>query len=133
MDSTNKLNVNITSFSYKRGIPYDPTGNGGGFVIDCRGILNPGRYERYQYLNGKDDDVIDFFLKNTQIEYFLDQTLKMIEVNVKNYIERGFDNLMINFGCTGGQHRSVYCAEWMAEELKAKYEVTVNLNHMELR
>ncbi len=132
MEASGKLKITINSFSFKRGVPYDPTGNGGGFVMDCRGILNPGRYERYAYLTGKDQEVIDFFHKNTVIDSFLKSAKELVEVNIKNYLERGFENLTISFGCTGGQHRSVYCAEWMAKQIREKYDVIVELNHLEL-
>jgi RNase adaptor protein for sRNA GlmZ degradation len=132
MDPSAKLTVKINSFSYKRGIPYDPSGNGGGFVFDCRGILNPGRYQEFQYLTGKDPEVVDFFLKNTQIEQFIEYALKIVEMNIQNYMERNFTSLMISFGCTGGQHRSVYCAEKLARTLEEKHTVQVILEHLEL-
>jgi RNase adaptor protein for sRNA GlmZ degradation len=132
MDNAHQLKVSVNSFSYKQGIPEDPTGNGGGFVFDCRGVLNPGRYERYMDLTGKDPEVIDFFKKNSQIDDFLEKVLAVVEVNVKTYIEREFTDLMVNFGCTGGQHRSVYCAERFAKLLKERYPVEVSVTHHEI-
>lgn len=132
MDDSKQLKVSIYSFSYLKGLPEDSTGNEGGFVFDCRGILNPGRYERYMDLNGKDPEVIEFFKKNTRIDEFLEKGLSVVEISIQNYIERGFTDLMINFGCTGGQHRSVYCAEKLAFLLQEKYPVTVKITHQEI-
>ena len=129
MTDTRQLKVSIYSFSYLRGIPEDSSGNGGGYVFDCRGILNPGRYERYMDLNGKDPEVIEFFKKNTRIDEFLEKVLSVVEVNIQSYIEREFTDLMVNFGCTGGQHRSVYCAEAFGRMLQEKYPVKVEVKH----
>ena len=132
MNDPKQLKVSINSFSYKKGIPVDSTGNGGGFVFDCRGILNPGRYERYMYLTGKDPEVIDFFKKNSRIDEFLGKVMTVVDINIQCYIERGFTDLMINFGCTGGQHRSVYCAENFGRLLQEKYGVTISVKHQEI-
>ncbi len=132
MSNTHQLKVSVNSFSYMQGIPDDPTGNGGGFVFDCRGVLNPGRYERYMDLTGKDPEVIDFFRKNSQIDDFIEKVMSVVEVNVQCYIEREFTDLMVNFGCTGGQHRSVYCAERFAKLLKERYPVDVIVTHREI-
>lgn len=134
MENTKQLTVTINSFSYSRGIPYDNSGHGGGYVFDCRGILNPGKFERYMMLNGKDPEVVEFFEKNTNIYDYLEHTFQLVKTNLDNYIDRSFSNLMVNFGCTGGQHRSVFCAEWMAQELRKKYnKVIVKLNHLDLK
>ena len=132
MNDSKKLQVSINSFSYKKGIPDDSTGNGGGFVFDCRGIHNPGRYERYMCLTGKDKEVIEFFKKNSRIDEFLGKVMKVVDINIQCFIERGFTDLMINFGCTGGQHRSVYCAENFGRLLEQKYGVTVSVKHHEI-
>ena len=126
------LTVNISSFSYKRGIPDDPSGNGGGFVFDCRAINNPGRFERYKYLTGKDTEIQRFLEENSEINIFMDSVKTLVEQSVKVYIERGFSNLSINFGCTGGRHRSVYSAEKLAEHLKNNFPVKVVVVHYEL-
>ncbi len=133
MDSNTKLTVQIRSFSYKRGIPYDESGHGGGYVFDCRSILNPGKFERYMMLSGKDREVVDFFLKNTRMEAFIDLAYRMVRMSVETYMERGFTHLMVAFGCTGGQHRSVYCAERLAERIKQDYKVGVDLAHLDLK
>ncbi len=123
------LEVTINSFSYKKGIPVDSSENGGGFIFDMRGILNPGRQEAYKYLSGKDKPVQDFLEQHTKMNTFLNSVWDLIDINVENYLERNFENLMINFGCTGGQHRSVYAAEQTARHLKNKYKLKVKLNH----
>jgi RNase adaptor protein for sRNA GlmZ degradation len=132
MESKKYLTVTINSFSYKRGIPYDASGNGGGFVFDCRGIHNPGRYEDFKDLTGKDASVIDFFHQKTEIEHFINKAFSVAKININSYLERGFSDLMISFGCTGGQHRSVYCAERFSELLKEQFDVIVVLQHLEL-
>lgn len=128
-----KLTVKITSFSYKKGIPEDLSGNGGGFVFDCRFIHNPGRYEAYKKLTGKDKEVIDFFEKETDIKIFLQQVFAIVQSAVSTYKQREFKHLMVNFGCTGGQHRSVYCAEQLQSYLTTKNndEITIEILHRE--
>lgn len=125
------LTIAINSFSYKKGIPVDTSGNGGGFVFDCRAINNPGRYPEYRDKTGKDKEVIDFFAQHSDIDDFLQDVYKIVDRSVDNYLERGFKNLSVNFGCTGGQHRSVFCAESLAKYLKLKYDVNVVLRHVE--
>ncbi len=124
------LVVSINSFSYKKTVPADESGNGGGFVFDCRGLLNPGRFEEFKTLCGNDKSVIDFLEQRTRMNEFLNAVYDMVDISVEDYIKRGFSNLMINFGCTGGQHRSVYAAEQTAKHLKAKYKVKVNMQHL---
>ena len=130
--STNTLTVTINSFSYFKGIPEDETGNGGGFVFDCRGINNPGREEQFRLLTGKDKEVIEFLQTKSEVGKFLEDVYSLVDHSVNNYIERMFTNLVVNFGCTGGQHRSVYCAEQLAKHLKEKYNIKVIVNHKEL-
>ncbi|CAA6829156.1 MAG: COG3178: Predicted phosphotransferase related to Ser/Thr protein kinases [uncultured Aureispira sp.] len=126
-----QLTVQVKSFSYKRGIPKDNSGNGGGFVFDCRFIHNPGRYQPYKKLTGRDQEVIEFFEKESSIHHFVEQVKVIVEEAVENYIERGFANLCINFGCTGGQHRSVFSADCIAQHLQEKYAIKVILHHRE--
>ncbi len=131
IEESNKLKVTIKSFSYKRGLPYDNTGNGGGHVFDCRFINNPGRIEEYKKLCGKDKPVIDFLGNMTETHEFFASIKQIVIASVKNYQSRSFKNLLINFGCTGGQHRSVYFAEKTASLLKKKFNINVELIHTE--
>ncbi|MBQ8362065.1 MAG: phosphotransferase [Bacteroidaceae bacterium] len=125
------LVVRVFSFSYKKGIPDDLSGNGGGYVFDCRSTHNPGRYEPYKQLIGLDQPVIDFLEKDGEILIFLESVYKLADAHVERYLERGFTNLMFSFGCTGGQHRSVYSAEHLAHHLHEKFGITVELTHRE--
>ncbi len=125
------LTVYVNSFSYKNGIPTDTSSNGGGFVFDCRAIHNPGRYEPYKSLTGRDEPVINFLRQHSHMEDFLNNAYHLVDPAVKNYIERSFTSLMVNFGCTGGQHRSVYAADQMAQHLQSKFGVQVSLQHIE--
>ena len=131
--STDKLTlrVRIFSFSYKRGIPEDTSGNGGGYVFDCRSTHNPGRYEPYKHITGLDAPVIKFLEDDGEILTFLDSVYRLADAHVERYLQRGFTDLMFSFGCTGGQHRSVYCAQHLAEHLHKKYGITVDLTHRE--
>jgi aminoglycoside/choline kinase family phosphotransferase len=124
------LLIRVNSFSYKKGIPTDATNNGGGFIFDCRGILNPGRFDAYKKISGKEKPVIDFLEQQTRMNEFLNSIFDIVDISVEDYIKRGFDSLMINFGCTGGQHRSVYAAEQTARHLRNKYKVKVELQHL---
>jgi aminoglycoside/choline kinase family phosphotransferase len=131
-DENTPLIVKVKSFSYKKsGIPQDASGNGGGFAFDCRGILNPGRFEPYKQLTGRDKEVIDFLEQQTKMPEFMNNVYNLIDISVEDYLARGFDNLAINFGCTGGQHRSVYAAEQVTRHLRNKYKVKVELEHVE--
>lgn len=123
------LVIEINSFSYKKGIPADESDNGGGFVFDMRSILNPGRVDEYKTLNGTDKPVQDFIEQRTRMNEFLNSVWDLIDIAVEDYIQRGFHHLMINFGCTGGQHRSVYAAEQTARHIRNKYKLKVNLTH----
>lgn len=125
------LVVQINSFSYKKGLPIDPSENGGGFVFDCRGILNPGRYAEYKTVTGRDKEVIDFIEQRTKMAEFLNSVYTIVDISVEDYIKRGFSSLMVNFGCTGGQHRSVYAAEALARHLRNKFKVKIQLKHIE--
>ena len=126
-----RLVVKVTSFAYKKGIPEDSSGNGGGFVFDCRAVNNPGKYDRYKPFTGLDEPVIRFLEDVGEITTFLEHVYGLVDASVKRYMERGFTNLSICFGCTGGQHRSVYSAQHLAEHLNQKFGVQVNLMHRE--
>lgn len=127
----NKLNINVRSFSYKREIPQDLSGNGGGFVFDCRGILNPGRFTEFKTKTGRDAEVIEFLETKTKIHDFLDGVKKVVSISIEDYLERGFANLEINFGCTGGQHRSVYSADQIAKFIQENYPTAnVQVQHV---
>lgn len=126
-----ELEVRITSFAYKKGIPSDPSGNGGGYVFDCRAINNPGKFERYNNVTGLDEPVIQFFKEDGEMDVYLESIYKLVDSHVKRYIERSFTHLMVSFGCTGGQHRSVYASQRIAEHISEKFGVKVSLIHRE--
>lgn len=132
--SDGKLTVRVMSFSYRKGgIPEDNNGNGGGFVFDCRAMHNPGKYDQYKKITGADAPVIEFLESQGEVQRYLDNVYGLVDPAVDKYIERGFLNLMVAFGCTGGQHRSLYCANHLADHLKAKYgdRIHIVLEHRE--
>ena len=130
-DAQGPLVVKVFSFSYRKGIPEDESGNGGGYVFDCRSTHNPGRYEPYKKLTGLDEPVIRFLEDDGEILTFLDSIYKLADAHVRRYIQRGFTSLMFSFGCTGGQHRSVYSAQHLAEHLHEKFGIEVRICHRE--
>ena len=130
-DGKGPLVVKVFSFSYHKGIPEDESGNGGGYVFDCRSTHNPGRYEPYKQLTGLDEPVIRFLEDDGEILTFLESVYKLADAHVRRYIQRGFTSLMFSFGCTGGQHRSVYSAQHLAEHLHEKFGVEVHVCHRE--
>lgn len=126
------LTIEVFSFSYKKGYPEDISGNGGGFIFDCRFLLNPGRFAEYKHLTGRDRPVIEFLENKSEIGTFLANVAGILRPAVTNYLERNFDHLLVGFGCTGGQHRSVYSAHKTAEWLAAEFpEAEVLLQHLE--
>ena len=130
-DGKGPLVLTVYSFSYKRGIPEDPSGNGGGYVFDCRSTHNPGRYEPYKKLTGLDEPVIRFLEDDGEIITFLEHVYALADKHVARYIQRGFTHLMFCFGCTGGQHRSVYSAQHLAEHIHQKFGIEVRVIHRE--
>jgi len=130
-DAQGPLVVRVFSFSYTKGIPEDESGNGGGYVFDCRSTHNPGRYEPYKQLTGLDEPVIRFLEDDGEILTFLDSVYKLADAHVRRYIQRGFTSLMFSFGCTGGQHRSVYSAQHLAEHIHGKFGIEVHVCHRE--
>ena len=124
------LIVKINSFSYRDKIPVDDSGNGGGFIFDCRGILNPGRIEEFKTQHGRDKSVKDFLEQQTRMTEFLNSAFDIVDITVEDYIRRGFASLMVSFGCTGGQHRSVYAADALARHLRNKFKVKIELKHL---
>ena len=130
-DGKGPLVVRVFSFSYRKGIPEDSSGNGGGYVFDCRSTHNPGRYEPYKKLTGLDESVIRFLEDDGEILTFLAHIYDLADHHVQRYILRGFTSLMFSFGCTGGQHRSVYCAQHLAEHLHEKFGIEVHITHRE--
>lgn len=125
----NRLTILIRSFSYKQNTLIDATGHGIGFVFDMRGIDNPGRKEGLKNLSGLDHDVKEF-LSHTMMNEYLDHVCGLLDITVQNYLERGFSALTVNFGCTGGQHRSVYAAQMTSDYLLHKYPIDVNIQHL---
>ncbi len=130
-DGKGPLVVRVYSFSYGKGIPDDESGNGGGYVFDCRSTHNPGRYEPYKQLTGLDEPVIRFLEDDGEILTFLDNIYRLADAHVRRYIQRGFTSLMFSFGCTGGQHRSVYSAQHLAEHIHQKFGIEVRICHRE--
>lgn len=129
-DDQTPLVVHINSFSYRNGYPADISTSGGGFVFDCRGLLNPGRFEEYKKLTGRDKAVQDFLEQRSKMTEFLNSIFTIVDISVEDYIKRGFSDLQISFGCTGGQHRSVFAADSLARHLRNKFKVKIVLNHM---
>jgi aminoglycoside/choline kinase family phosphotransferase len=127
-----KLTVRVFSFSFHRGLPKDESGNGGGFIFDARSLPNPGREERFKALTGKDAPVIEYLNQQESVHQFLRNALSLVDASVREYQRRGFRNLMASFGCTGGQHRSVFLAEQLAKHLRERNGVEVVLHHREL-
>ena len=125
------LTVRVMSFAYKKGIPHDPSGNGGGFVFDCRALNNPGKYDKYKAFTGLDQNVIRFLQSESTIDQWLEHVYALVDESVKRYKERKFTDLMVCFGCTGGQHRSVYAAQHLAEHIHQLHNVRVELTHRE--
>lgn len=130
-DGKGPLVVRVFSFSYRKGIPQDESGNGGGYVFDCRSTHNPGRYEPYKQLTGLDEPVIRFLEDDGEILTFLESVYKLADAHVERYMQRGFTSLMFSFGCTGGQHRSVYSAQHLAEHIHRKFGIEVHVCHRE--
>lgn len=126
------LQVRVLSFSFRKGIPEDPSGNGGGYVFDCRGVVNPGRYEKFRQMDGRDAPVAEFLDASEDMQAFLGHVYALADAHVADYISRGFTDLMFCCGCTGGQHRSVYAAEHLAAHLRERFpSVKVTLCHRE--
>lgn len=126
-----KLTVCVMSFSFHRGMPQDDSGHGGGFVFDARGLPNPGREERFQHVTGRDAAVMEYLGEHESVHQFLTSAEALVDASVNNYQQRGFKNLMVSFGCTGGQHRSVYLAEEMARHLRERNDIEVIVQHRE--
>jgi RNase adaptor protein for sRNA GlmZ degradation len=127
---TESLCVRVFSFSFHRGLPPDDSGHGGGFVFDCRGLPNPGREEQFKILTGRDDAVIEYLNREETVHQFLANAMALVDASVTAYQSRGFKSLMVSFGCTGGQHRSVFMAEQLARHLRSRTGVDVVVRHL---
>ncbi len=128
--TSEKLTVHIKSFSYKNGYPPDDTVHGGGYVFDCRALPNPGKDEKLKYFTGQDIEIVNYMEQYTEVRHFLSNVFQLVDRSIDYYMERNFEYLSVAFGCTGGQHRSVFCAEQLAKHIKDKYKITVVLNHL---
>jgi len=126
------LKVRIFSFSFHRQMPADESGNGGGYIFDARSLPNPGREEQFRALTGKDEPVIAYLNQQVSVHQYLANVLSLVDGSVAGYQRRGFKNLMVSFGCTGGQHRSVFLAEQLAKHVRAGSGVEVVVRHIEL-
>src|SRR3989442_7630957 len=126
------LVVSMISFPFHRGLPTDESGHGGGFIFDGRSLPNPGREERFKTLTGKDAPVIDYLNQQESVHQFLASVLSLVDASISSYQQRGFKNLMVSLGCTGGQHRSVYLAEQLAKRLRGRNGLEVAVRHLEL-
>ena len=126
------LTVHVKSFAYKHGLPRDRTGHGGGFVFDCRILPNPGRISAYAPLTGRDREVIHFLGGDREVQRFLSQAGRLVAQAVSHHLGRKFSDLTVAFGCTGGRHRSVFCAERLAAHLQSRKDLRVDLHHREL-
>jgi len=127
------LKLNIFSFSYRTGLPRQSTDHGGGFIFDCRCLPNPGRIARYRDQTGLDDEVIAYFRERSELEQFIVHVSSLVDQAIENYIARGFVSLSVGFGCTGGQHRSVYCTEMLAKHVREKFNIEASREHIQLR
>jgi len=126
------LNIRINSFSFRRGVPYNDSGDGSGFVFDCRLLHNPGRYDEYKQFCGKDSNVQAFFAREQEVEVFLENIFAIADQAILKYKQRKHNHITFNFGCTGGQHRSVFCAERLAKHIKERFDCNIMLRHLEL-
>ena len=129
--SPSPLSIDVASFSYKRGIPIDTSGHGGGYVFDCRAIENPGKLEKFKHKTGLNPEVADYLNNLESSKLFFDSIKNLADIHIKKYMERKFEHLMLNFGCTGGQHRSVYFAQRLGDYIKSKYNLKVTIRHIE--
>jgi RNase adaptor protein for sRNA GlmZ degradation len=123
------LTIYINSFSFKYGIPKDYSGHGGGFIFDCRILPNPGRFNEFREMTGMDKPVIAYLEKHNEVKDFLDHVKSIMDISVNDYLQRSMNRLMVSFGCTGGQHRSVYCAEKIAEYITEKHKIKTVVVH----
>jgi aminoglycoside/choline kinase family phosphotransferase len=128
-----KLTVAVNSFSFKNGAPPDYSGNGGGFTFDCRALPNPGRYDHYKKFTGLDEPVIQYLDREPSVAKFLQNVYKLVDQSILEFQRRGFSHLQVNFGCTGGQHRSVFCASRLAAYIDENYSVKVIVSHNEMK
>jgi RNase adaptor protein for sRNA GlmZ degradation len=133
LPETGSLTVAVNSFSFKNGPPPDYSGNGGGFIFDCRALPNPGRYDHYKKFTGLDESFIKYLEREPVVIKFLQNVYKIVDQSILEYQRRGFSHLQVNFGCTGGQHRSVYCASRLAAYIDENYSVKVIISHNEMK
>lgn len=131
-DTDSTLNVLVGSFSFKKGLPTDSTEHGGGFLFDCRGLYNPGRLPEFKDKTGQDREIVDFLSAREDAQEFWTHVKALVEQYIESYHKRGFQYASIQFGCTGGQHRSVYFAEKVAVLLRALPYTTIVVTHRDM-
>ncbi|MCB0334862.1 MAG: hypothetical protein KDD62_01110 [Bdellovibrionales bacterium] len=127
------LALYIKSFSYKQGYPLDSSMHGGGYVFDCRSLPNPGRDPAFRSLTGLDSEVIQYLSKDPLVEEFLSRSIALVEQHVRVFLDRNFDYVSVAFGCTGGQHRSVFCAESLCASVRENFDIQVSVEHIQLK
>jgi len=132
-DGPGHLTVSVQSFSYRKGYPTHSSQHGGGSVFDCRSLPNPGRIPELESYTGRDEIIIDWLERSPEVQEFWENVRGIVDMHVESFLGRGFTDMAVSFGCTGGQHRSVFMAGKLANHLAARFpHVSVHVNHREI-